>query len=73
MALARLDKDPTRLAEMADVLLAIHQCERHSYRYMVHVMLAAQQAHHMKMAIAQMDCNTALQCVSFDMHTSSPP
>ena len=58
VALTRLDEEPTRLPEMADVLLALHQSERRSYRYMAHVMLAAQQAYQMKMAIAQMDCNT---------------
>ena len=47
-----VDEDPTRLAEVADILLTIHQCERRTYRYMAHFMLAAQQAHHMKVAIA---------------------
>ena len=65
LALARLDEDPNRFAEMADVLLAIYQCERHSYRYMAHVMIAAQQAHRMKMAIAEMDCNTAYVVFDF--------
>ena len=65
MALTRLDEDPTRLPEMADVLLALHQCERRSYRYMAHVMLAAQQAYQMKMAIAEMDCNTAYMVFDF--------
>ena len=65
VALARLDEDPTRLPEMADVLLALHQCERRSYQYMAHVMLAAQQAYQMKMAIAQMDCNTAYVVFDF--------
>ena len=65
MALARLDEDPTRLPEMADVLLALHQCERRSYQYMAHVMLAAQQAYQMKMAIAQMDCKTAYVVFDF--------
>ena len=65
VALARLDENPTRLPEMADVLLALHQCERRTYRYMAHVKLAVQQAYHMKMAIAQMDCNTAY--VVFDI------
>ena len=37
MALARLDEDPTRLPEMADVLLALHQCERCLYRYIVYL------------------------------------
>ena len=65
MALAKLDEDPTRLAEMADKLLAIHQCERRYYQYMAHVMLAAQQAHHMKMSIAEMDCKTVYMVFDF--------
>ena len=59
VALIKLDGDPTRLSEIADVLLAIHQCERRSYRYMAHVMQAAQQAHKMKLAIAEVDSSTA--------------
>ena len=59
VALAKLNEDPNRQAEIADVLHTINQCERHSYRYMAHVMLAAQQAHHMKLAITQMDSSTA--------------
>ncbi|KAL5517271.1 hypothetical protein EMCRGX_G002784 [Ephydatia muelleri] len=51
VALIKLHRDPTKLSEIADVLLTIHQCERRSYRYMVHVMQAAQQAHRMKLAI----------------------
>ena len=54
IAMAMLDEDPNRLSEIANVLLTIHQCERRSYRYMAHVMLADQQAHHMKPAIVQM-------------------
>ena len=27
VALSKLDQDPTRLAEIADMLLSIHQCE----------------------------------------------
>ena len=65
VALTRLDEDPTRLPEMADLLRALHQCERRSYRYMAHVMLAAQQAYQMKMAIAEMDCNTAYMVFDF--------
>ena len=42
-----------------NLLLAIHQCERRSYRYMAHVMQAAQQAQNMKLAIAEMDSSTA--------------
>ena len=45
MAVTKLDVDPTRLPEIADLLLAIHQCVRHSYRYMDHVMQAAQQVY----------------------------
>ena len=41
VTLAKLDQDPTRLTEIADVLLSIYQCERHTFRYMTHVMLAA--------------------------------
>ena len=52
-------EDPTRLAEVADILLTIHQCELRTYRYMAHVMLAAQQAHHMRLAMAQMGSDTA--------------
>ena len=63
MALTRLDEDPTRLPEMADVLLALHQCERCSYQYMDHV--TVQQAYQMKKAIAQMDCNTAYMVFDF--------
>ena len=43
----------------SDLLLAIHECERCSYRYMAHVMQAAQQARKMKLAIAEMDSSTA--------------
>ena len=50
-----VDEDPTRLAEVANI---IHQCERRTYQYMAHFMLAAQQAHHMRVAIAQMDSDT---------------
>ena len=32
---------------------------------MAHVILAAQQAYQMKMAIAQMDCNTAYMVIDF--------
>ena len=59
VAVTKLDVNPTRLPEIADLLLAIHQCERRSYRYMAHVMQAAQQAYKMKLAIAEMDSNTA--------------
>ena len=59
MALAKLDQDPTRLSEIADVLLSIYQCECRTFRYMAHVMLAAQQSHKMKQAIAEMDSSTA--------------
>ncbi|KAL5491954.1 hypothetical protein EMCRGX_G017334 [Ephydatia muelleri] len=57
--MAKLDEDPNKLAEIADVLLMIHQCERCSYRYMDHVMLAAQLVHHVKLATVQMDSTTA--------------
>ena len=59
VALMKLDRSPTKLSELADVLQTIHQCERRSYRYMAHVMQAAQQAHRMKLAIAEMDSSTA--------------
>eukprot|EP00731_Ephydatia_muelleri_P000512 Em0001g512a len=65
IAMAKLDDDPNWLSEIADVLLTIHQCERRSYRYMAHVMLAAQQAHHMKLAIVQMDSSTAYMVYDF--------
>ena len=43
LAMAKLDDDPNRLSEIADVLLTIHLRERRSYwyMYMAHVMLAA--------------------------------
>ena len=59
VALAKLDRDPTRLSEIADVLLSIYQCECRTFRYMAHVMLAAQQSHKVKQAIAKMDSSTA--------------
>ena len=65
MALAKLDQDPTRLAEIADVLLSIYQCERRTFRYMAHVMLAAQQSHKMKQVIAEMDTSTAYLVFDF--------
>ena len=65
IAMAKLDDDPNRLSEIADVLLTIHRCEHRSYRYMAHVMLAAQQAHHMKLAIVQMDSSTAYMVYDF--------
>ena len=65
IAMAKLDDDPNRLSEIADVLLTIHQCERRSYRYMAHVMLAAQQAHRMKLAIVQMGSSTAYMVYDF--------
>ena len=40
--------------EIADLLLAIHQCECHSYRYIAHVMQAAQQACRMKLSVVEM-------------------
>ena len=55
VALIKLDRDPTKLSEIANVLQTIHQCVRGSYKYMAHVMQAAQQAHRMKLAIAEMD------------------
>ena len=51
--MAIVDEDPTGLAEVADIL-TIHQCECRTYRYVAHIMLAAKQAHHMRLAIAQM-------------------
>ena len=48
------------------MLLTIHQCERRSYRYMAHVMLATQQAHHTKLAIVQMDSSTAYMYMVYD-------
>ena len=63
--MTKVDEDPTRLSEVADILLTKLQCERHTYRYMAHVMLAAQQAHHMKIAIAQMDSDTTYMVFDF--------
>eukprot|EP00731_Ephydatia_muelleri_P036292 Em0231g1a len=37
VALNKLDEDPTRLDETADVLLTVHQCERRTFRYMAHI------------------------------------
>eukprot|EP00731_Ephydatia_muelleri_P013287 Em0007g597a len=65
VAVAKLDQDPTRLAEIADVLLSIYQCERRTFRYMAHVMLAAQQSHRMKQVITEMDSSTAYVVVDF--------
>ena len=62
VALSKLDQDPTRLAEIADMLLSIHQCERRTFRYM---MLAAQQSHKMKQVIAEMDSSTAYVVFDF--------
>ena len=63
--MAKVDEDPTRLSEVADILLTIHQCERRTYRYMAHVMLASQQAYHTKQAVAQMDSDTAYMVFDF--------
>ena len=65
VAVTKLDVDPTRLPEIADLLLTIHQCERRSYKYMAHVMQAAQQARRMKLAIAKMDLSTAYIVYNF--------
>ena len=65
VALAKLDQDPTRLTKIADILLSIYQCERRTFRYMAHVMLAAQQSHKMKQAIAEMDSSTAYLVFDF--------
>ena len=65
VALAKLDQDLTRLAEIADVLLSIYQCEGRTFRYMAHVMLAAQQSHKMKQTIAEMDSSTAYLVFDF--------
>ena len=64
-ALSKLDEDPSRLAEISDVLVTIHQCERRSYRYMAHVMQAAHQEHRMKQAMAEMDSKTAYLVFDF--------
>ena len=50
-----VDEDPTRRAEVADILLTIHQCEHCTYRYMAHIMLVAQQAHQMRLAAVDSD------------------
>ena len=65
VALSKLDQDPTRLAEIADMLLSIYQCERRTFRYMAHVMLAAQQSHKMTQVIAEMDSSTAYAVFDF--------
>eukprot|EP00731_Ephydatia_muelleri_P023734 Em0016g5a len=65
VALNKLDEDPTRLDETADVLLTVHQCERRTFRYMAHVMQAAQQSLRMKQAIAEMDSTTAYLIFDF--------
>ncbi|KAL5475612.1 hypothetical protein EMCRGX_G025445 [Ephydatia muelleri] len=62
---SRLDEDPTRQAEIADVLLTVRQCERCTFRYMAHVMLAVQQAHKMKQAVSEMDSSTAYMVFDF--------
>ena len=65
VALSKLDEDPSRLAEISDALVTIHQCERRSYRYMAHVMQAAHQEHRMKQAMAEMDSKTAYLVFDF--------
>ena len=65
VALVKLHEDPTRLEEIADVLLTVHQCERRTFRYMAHVMLAGQQAHKMKQAVLEMDSSTAYMVFDF--------
>eukprot|EP00731_Ephydatia_muelleri_P017289 Em0010g387a len=65
VCMAKVDEDPIRLSEVADILLTIHQCERRTYRYMAHVMLASQQAYLTKKAIAQMDSDTAYMVFDF--------
>ena len=65
VAIAKLDQDTTRLAEIADVLLSIYQCERRTFRFMAHVMLAAQQSHKMNQVIAEMDSSTAYVVFAF--------
>ena len=47
------------------MLLSIYQCGRRTFRYMAHVMLAAQQSHKMKQAIAEMDSSTAYVVFDF--------
>ena len=65
VALNKLDEDPTRLDETADALLTVHLCERRTFRYMAHVMQAAQQSLRMKQAIAEMDSTTAYLIFDF--------
>ena len=45
--------------EIADLLVAIHQCECHCYRYIAHVMQVAQQARRMKLAVVEMHSSTS--------------
>ena len=59
VALAKLGEDPNTQAEITNVLQTIYQCEHRSYHYIAHAMLAAQQAHHMMLAVAQTDSSTA--------------
>ena len=65
VALKKLDEDPIRLDEIANVLLTVHQCERSTFRYMAHVMQAVQQCLRMKQAIAEMDYTTAYLIFDF--------
>ena len=65
VALSKLDEDPSRLAEIEDVLVTIHQCESRSYRYMAHVMQAAHRDHRMKQAMVEMDSKTAYLVFDF--------
>ena len=37
VVLSKLDDDPSRLAEIVDLLVTIHRCERQSYRYMADI------------------------------------
>ena len=47
------------------MLLTVHLCERRTFTYMAHVMLAAQQAHKMKQAVSEMDSSTAYMVFDF--------
>ena len=53
------------MAEIADVLVTIHQCEHRSYQSMAHVMQATHEDHQMKQAMAKMDCTTAYLVYDF--------
>ena len=44
---------------LADIFLAIHQCERHTYRYMAHVVQDIKQQE----GVTQHECKQSVCCV----------